>query len=146
MWAPHSYMVTILSLVTFIQFFHWYTHVDRIHTNKSMQWPRAWKSDPLWAGRCEVLTPVVALLYMCIQTGLGAHLASCTMGTRSLSRGTRSLSRGLNGRCFWRWPPHPVTCYRITFISADMSRECGNMKFSTFYKISAQYWDCAKWQ
>jgi hypothetical protein len=119
--APHWYMRNIPTLVTFIQSFHWYTH-DRIDTNKSMRWPRAWKSDPLWGGRFEVLTPVVALLYMCVKTGLGAHLASCTMGIGS-------LSRGLSGQCFGRWPPHPVTCYLIDFISADMNRECGNIKF-----------------
>ena len=106
------------TLATFTQFFHWYTHVDRMHTNKSIRWPRAWKSDPPWGGLFEVLTPVVALLYMCVQAVLGAHLGSCTVGTGSLSRG-----------CFGRWPPHAVTCYRIAFISVDLSRECGNMKF-----------------
>ena len=50
-------------------------------------------SDSLRAGLSGDRIPVEARFSAPVQTGPGAHPASCTMGTRSLSR--RSSSRGV---------------------------------------------------
>jgi hypothetical protein len=52
-------------------------------------------SDSLYAGQCSVLTPVGARFSTHVQTGPGAHPASCTMGTGSFP-GVKRPGRGVD--------------------------------------------------
>ena len=53
-------------------------------------------SDSLRAGRFGDRIPVEARFFALVQTGPGAHPASYTMGTGSLSRGAKRPGRGVN--------------------------------------------------
>jgi hypothetical protein len=55
--------------------------------------------SPLRAGGSGDRIPVGARFSAPVQTDSGAHPASCTMDTRSLSRGKAAGA--------WRWPPTP---------------------------------------
>jgi hypothetical protein len=53
-------------------------------------------SDSLWAGLSRDQIPVRARYSAAIQTGPGAHLTSCAMGTGSLSPEVKQLGHGIN--------------------------------------------------
>jgi hypothetical protein len=65
---------------------------DILH-NKGWAGYLSWYSDWLWAGRSGDRIPVGARFFAHIQTGPGAHPASCTMGTVSFP-GVKQPGRG----------------------------------------------------